>query len=112
VKRFAHEWAAKAASLGWTFEELFALRDPFANLSLQGAAWFIGDSTVTAVTAEAITLRTDSGSTQRAYRKRGTSKPSPKSTTASMRGCAGMSEIQSRTGGCVRADLNEDRSQN
>jgi hypothetical protein len=39
-------------------------------VSLQGAAWFIGDSTVTAVTAEAITLRTEGGATQRAYRDR------------------------------------------
>jgi hypothetical protein len=58
VERFAQEWAAKAMSLGWTFVELFALRDPFANGTLQGAAWFIGSS---AVTADAITLRTQSG---------------------------------------------------
>jgi hypothetical protein len=69
VEHFAQQWAEKAMSLGWTFEELFALRDPFANASLQGAAWFIGDSTVTAVTADAITLRTQGGATQRAYRK-------------------------------------------
>jgi hypothetical protein len=69
VEGFAQQWAAKAMSLGWTFEELFALRDPFANVSLQGAAWFIGDSTVTAVTADAITLRTKGGATQRSYRK-------------------------------------------
>jgi hypothetical protein len=29
-------------SLGWTFDELFALVEPFANVSLQGAAWFVG----------------------------------------------------------------------
>ena len=56
-------------SLGWTFDELFALREPFANVSLQGAAWFVGDATVTAVTADAITLRTEGGATQRVYRK-------------------------------------------
>jgi hypothetical protein len=28
-------------SLGWTFDELLALAEPFANLSLQGAAWFV-----------------------------------------------------------------------
>ena len=56
-------------SLGWTFDELFALAEPFANVSLQGAAWFVGDSTVTAVTADAITLRTEGGATQRIYRK-------------------------------------------
>jgi hypothetical protein len=68
VKSFADGWAAKATSLGWTFEELFALRNPFANVSLQGAAWFIGSSTVTAVTSDAITLRTQGGATQRGYR--------------------------------------------
>jgi hypothetical protein len=55
--------------LGWAFDELFALAGPFANVSLQGAAWFIGDSTVTAVTADAITLRTEGGAAQRVYRK-------------------------------------------
>jgi len=69
VEQFARGWAAKAMALGWTFEELFALRDPFANGSLQGAAWFVGDKTVTAVTADAITLRSASGSTTRVYRK-------------------------------------------
>ena len=69
VQQFAREWAAKAMSLGWTFDELFALREPFANVSLQGAAWFIGGSTVTAVTADAITLRSAGGSTTRIYRK-------------------------------------------
>ena len=67
-EQFAQQWAAKAKSLGWTFDELFAFREPFANVSLQGAAWFVGDATVTAVTADAITLRADSGATQRAYR--------------------------------------------
>lgn len=61
MEYFAHQWAAKAMSLGRTFEELFALRDPFAKVSLQGAAWFISDSSVTAVTADAITLRTQGG---------------------------------------------------
>jgi hypothetical protein len=69
VECFAQQWAEKAISLGWTFEELFAFREPFANVSRQGAGWFIGDSTVTAVTADAITLRTYSGSTLRSYRK-------------------------------------------
>jgi hypothetical protein len=69
VEQFARGWAAKAMGLRWTFDELFTLAEPFANVSLQGAAWFVGDSTVTAVTAEAITLRTASGATQRIYRK-------------------------------------------
>jgi hypothetical protein len=69
VKGFARVWVAKAMSLGWTFDELFALAEPFANLSLQGAAWFVGDSTVTALTGDAITLRTEGGATQSIYRK-------------------------------------------
>jgi hypothetical protein len=67
--RFTQQWATQAMALGWTFAELFALREPFANVSLQGAAWFIGDSTVTAVTADAITFRTANGATQRLYRR-------------------------------------------
>jgi hypothetical protein len=54
--------------LGWTFDELFVLCEPFANVSLQGAAWFVGESAVTAVTADAITLRTSSGATTRIHR--------------------------------------------
>jgi hypothetical protein len=69
--RFAREWAGQAIALGWTFDEIFASAEPFANGSLQGAAWFIGDSTVTAVTADAITLRTEGGATQRVYRRAG-----------------------------------------
>ncbi len=52
----------------WNFDELFALIEPFANVSLQGAARFVGDSTVTAVTADTIMLRTEGGATQRIYR--------------------------------------------
>jgi hypothetical protein len=64
----------KAMSLGWDYEDLFALVEPFANVSLQGAAWFVGDKTVTAVTADAITLRTTAGAIQRVYRKEGARK--------------------------------------
>jgi hypothetical protein len=56
-------------SLGWTSDELFAIVEPFARIDLQGAAWFIGDTNVTAVTADAITLRTTSGATLRIYRR-------------------------------------------
>jgi hypothetical protein len=54
--------------LGWTFDELFALVEPFANLSRQGGAWLVGDSAVVAVSADAITLRRTSGATTRIYR--------------------------------------------
>ena len=29
-------------SLGWSLDELFAFVEPFANVSLQGTAWFVG----------------------------------------------------------------------
>ena len=64
VQQFARVWAANAMSLGWAFDELFAFAEPFANVSLQGAAWFVGGSTVTAVTADTITLRTERGATR------------------------------------------------
>ena len=67
--RFAAEWADKALSLGWSEDDLFVVAQPFANVSLQGAAWFVGNSTVTAVTGDAITLRTTSGSVSRIYRE-------------------------------------------
>jgi len=69
VARFADEWADKAMALGWTLDDLFALAEPFANVSLQGAAWFVGGSTVTAITVDAITLCTQGGATQRIYRR-------------------------------------------
>jgi hypothetical protein len=69
AERFAGDWTVTTMSLGWTFEELFDLREPFANVTIQGAAWFVGGSTVTAVTADAITLLTEGGATQRIYRK-------------------------------------------
>ena len=46
-----------------------ALAEPFARVDIQGAAWFIGGSNVAAVTADAITLRTENGSTLRLYRR-------------------------------------------
>jgi hypothetical protein len=67
--RFASESAAEAVRLGWSLHELFATAEPFARVDLQGAAWFIGDATVTGVGAAAITLRTASGATQRIYRR-------------------------------------------
>jgi hypothetical protein len=67
--RFAQHWAAQAMALGWGYDELFGVVEPFANVSLQGAAWFVGDKAITAVTADAITLRTPAGAVQRIYRR-------------------------------------------
>jgi len=67
--RFAAGWAAEAVLVGWSLEELFAVVEPFSRVDLQGAAWFVGDSEVTAVSAAAITLRTVSGATLRIYKK-------------------------------------------
>lgn len=67
--RFTEGWGERALALGWDDAELFALADPFARGDLQGAAWFVGSSTVVAVTPDAITLRTESGATLRIYRR-------------------------------------------
>ena len=67
--RFASDWAAEAIGLGWSLDELFATAEPFANSSLQGAAWFVGKSSVVGVSAAAVTLRTPGGATQRIYRR-------------------------------------------
>jgi hypothetical protein len=75
AQRFAQQWADQAMHLGWTFDELFVFCEPFANVSRQGGAWFVGDSTVTAVTGDAITLRTTSGATTRIYRKHPNERP-------------------------------------
>ena len=67
--RFAAEWVRKRSVSAGSFDELFKIAEPFANVSLQGAAWFIGDFTAIDVTAAAITLLTASGVTQRFYRR-------------------------------------------
>jgi hypothetical protein len=67
--RFAVEYAPDAVHLGWSLDELFDIAEPFARVDLQGAAWFIGESTVVDVSAAAITLRTASGATTRIYRR-------------------------------------------
>ncbi len=36
AKRFANEWAGKAMRLGWTFDELFTLAEPFASCRPSG----------------------------------------------------------------------------
>jgi hypothetical protein len=70
VRRFVEDgWHDRALALGWAHDELFALKEPFANVSQQGAGWFIGDKTVVAVTTASITVRTASGATQNVYRK-------------------------------------------
>jgi hypothetical protein len=63
-----HDVVAVGDSLGRTFEALFARAEPFANVSLWGAAWFVADKEVTATTADAITLRATTGAIQRCYR--------------------------------------------
>ena len=62
------EWATEALGCGWTRDELFALSEAFAKLSRQGAAWLVGDATVTEITANAITIRSATGATKRIYR--------------------------------------------
>ena len=49
VRRFEeHGWLRKAAALGWPHDELFALRDPFANGFPSRQMQFVGNKTVTA----------------------------------------------------------------
>ena len=67
--RFAEEWGERALALGWTSDELFAFAEPFARVDLQGACWFVGDATVAAPTADAVTLRRASGATLKIYRR-------------------------------------------
>ena len=57
--RFLDQWGANAATLGWTAAELFGL-DPHAptrRLDRRGAAFFLVDAEVLAVTADLITIR-------------------------------------------------------
>jgi hypothetical protein len=70
--RFLDEWGAKAAALGWTASELFGL-DPAAPLNRRdrrGAAFFLAEAEVLAITAEAISLRVGP-SALRVYRREG-----------------------------------------
>jgi hypothetical protein len=78
-------WAVQAAGLGWGFDELYAIAKPFARVDLQGAAWFIGDCTVVAVSTAAITIRTESGAIQRVYRNKDI-KRAKRNTTADLPG--------------------------
>jgi hypothetical protein len=66
--RFAAERATETLAVGWTHNDLFRFAEPFARVDIQGAAWFIGDASVTAISTAAITIRTASGATQRIYR--------------------------------------------
>jgi hypothetical protein len=55
--------ANEALRLGWLHDELFAVPPLWANVAVCGAALLIGDREVTDITADAIRIRTASGST-------------------------------------------------
>jgi len=66
LKRFLAEgWGDKAALLGWTANELYAVPPTWTRLDLTGAALLIGDRRVVAVTADNIVTETRAGSTLR-----------------------------------------------
>ena len=70
--RFLDQWGGKTAALGWTAGDLFGL-DPDAPMNRRdrrGAALFLIDAEIVAVTADAITIR-KGGSVQTIYRRAG-----------------------------------------
>jgi hypothetical protein len=74
--RFLDQWGSAAAALGWTAGELFG-PDPTAPLNRRdrrGAAFFLANAEVIAITAEAITLRVG-GSVQSLRRRDGFALP-------------------------------------
>jgi hypothetical protein len=58
-------------SKGWAPDELFNYPEPFANLSVMGAAWLLNDAFVLAVETDAILIQTPTGNRQRIYRRSG-----------------------------------------
>jgi hypothetical protein len=76
AKRFLADWAGTANALGWSAGELFGL-DPFRpldRLDRRGAAFFLGDAEVVAVSRELIKLRVR-GNTQSLRRREGFTAP-------------------------------------
>lgn len=74
--RFLDEWGAKAAALGWTAGELFALdaQAPMGRLDRRGAGFFLARCKVVAITATEIVVKAGD-SVQRVYRKVGLGLP-------------------------------------
>jgi hypothetical protein len=54
-------WAIKALELGWTVDELYRVPPLRSQIHLTGATLLIGDLRVVEVTADAITIETDTG---------------------------------------------------
>jgi hypothetical protein len=56
VRRFIEEgWHDKAIALGWTLDDLYGVYRPWADTGIQGAAWFIEEDRIMAVTDLSIT---------------------------------------------------------
>lgn len=74
--RFLDEWGAKAAALGWTAGELFALDpdSPMGRLDRRGAGFFLARRQVVAITATEITVKTGEA-IQRVRRRSGCGAP-------------------------------------
>jgi hypothetical protein len=70
LRRFLAEgWGDKAALMGWSADELYAVPPLWARVDLTGAALLIGDDHVVAVTDSSIALVTRSGSVLKLYRR-------------------------------------------
>lgn len=80
AQRFLANWSDKAAALGWTVEELFALHQVparpapsysrLARYDRTGLVWLLQGRSVIALTADTAAIRTPSGGTV-SYRKSG-----------------------------------------
>jgi hypothetical protein len=62
-------YGAEAERLGWSRDELYAVRSVWARVDLCGVGLLIGDRVVTGITSSAIQIKTASGATQSFYRK-------------------------------------------
>jgi hypothetical protein len=63
-------WALKAVELGWSVAELYNVPSLWSQIHLTGVALLVGDRKVVAVTADAITIETDTGARLK-FRRRG-----------------------------------------
>jgi hypothetical protein len=70
LQRFvARGWGDRAALMGWTGDELYRLPVPWCHVDRAGAALFVGDRQVIAVTDLSIVIKVPSGSTLRIGRQ-------------------------------------------
>jgi hypothetical protein len=69
LRRFlAQGWGDRAALMGWSADELYAVPRLWSQIHITGAALLVGFDKVIAVTADSIALETRSGSVNKFYR--------------------------------------------